>query len=64
MEVSIGDYVILVKDRTIVDGEISGWMVAGGELVHLFIAGIECPFKMIGEDPWMIQVGKEEAGEI
>lgn len=58
LEVSVGDFVILIKGRTIVDGEVSGWMVAGGQVVHLFITEIEQPFKLVGEDAW--KVAREE----
>lgn len=64
MEVAIGETVILLKDNTLVDGEITGWLVAGGELVHIFIKGIESPFKMFGEDPWKVVTGEEEENEI
>ena len=58
LELSVGDFVILIKGRTIVDGEVSGWMVAGGQVVHLFITEIEQPFKLVGEDAW--KVAREE----
>jgi hypothetical protein len=63
LELSVGDFVILIKGRTIVDGEVSGWMVAGGQVVHLFITGIEQPFKLVGEDAWKV-AREEETDEV
>jgi len=60
LELSVGDFVILIKGRTIVDGEVSGWMVAGGQVVHLFITEIEQPFKLVGEDAWKVAREEEE----
>jgi hypothetical protein len=60
LELSVGDFVILIKGRTIVDGEVSGWMVAGGQIVHLFIAEIEQPFRLVGEDAWKVAREEEE----
>jgi hypothetical protein len=63
LELSVGDFVILIKGRTIVDGEVSGWMVAGGQIVHLFISEIEQPFKLIGENAWKV-AREEETDEV
>ena len=63
LELSVGDFVILIKGRTIVDGEVSGWMVAGGQVVHLFITEIEQPFKLVGEDAWKV-AREEETNEV
>lgn len=60
LELSVGDFVILIKGKTIVDGEVSGWMVAGGQIVHLFITEIEQPFKLVGEDAWKVAREEEE----
>jgi len=60
LELSVGDFVILIKGRTIVDGEVSGWMVAGGQVMHLFITEIEQPFKLVGEDAWKVAREEEE----
>jgi hypothetical protein len=60
LELSVGDFVILIKGKTIVDGEVSGWMVAGGQVVHLFITEIEQPFKLVGEDAWKVAREEEE----
>ncbi len=62
IELQIGDYVILVKGRAMVEGDVSGWLVAGGQVSHLFLTDIEQSFKMIGENPWRLV--KEEENEI
>lgn len=63
IELSIGDYIILTKGNAMVDGEVSGWLVAGGEVARLFITELEQPFKMIGEDSWKV-VREGEVDEI
>lgn len=45
-----------------VEGDVSGWLVAGGQVSHLFLTDIEQSFKMIGENPWRLV--KEEENEI
>jgi hypothetical protein len=62
IELEVGDWVVMQKGRTIIDGYVTGWMVAGGEVIHLFIEEIEAPFKLVGENPWA--VGKEPEDEI
>lgn len=64
MDVQVGDYIILTRGRTIVDGEVTGWLVSGGELLKLFIDEIESPFEMFGDNPWKVVVGKEYEDEI
>ena len=63
LEIGVGDFVILIKGKTLVDGEVSGWMVAGGQIVHLFISEIEQPFKLIGENAWKV-AREEETDEV
>lgn len=62
IELTIGDWVVLSRGNTVVDGYVTGWLVAGGEVVHLFVEEIEQAFKLIGENPWI--VGKELEDEI
>jgi hypothetical protein len=62
IELEVGDWVVLSRGNTVVDGYVTGWLVAGGEVVHLFVEEIENPFKLIGENPW--RVGKEATDEI
>jgi hypothetical protein len=62
IEVEVGDWVVLSRGKTVIDGYVTGWMVAGGEVIHLFIEEIEAPFKLVGENPW--SVGKEPEDEI
>lgn len=62
IELEIGDWVVLSRGNTVVDGYVTGWLVAGGEVVHLFVEEIEQAFKLIGENPWI--VGKELEDEI
>jgi hypothetical protein len=62
IELEIGDWVVLSRGNTVVDGYVTGWLVAGGEVVHLFVEEIEQAFKLIGENPWI--VGKEPEDEI
>ena len=64
VEVVVGDHAVLFKDGTIVDGLISGWMVAGGEVIHLFIENCEQPFKLVGDDSWKFLREDEEDGEV
>ena len=54
LEVQVGDPVVLYNNGTLVDGLVTGWMVAGGEVVHLFIENIEQAFKLIGDNPWVV----------
>lgn len=63
IELKIGDYIILTKGNAVVDGEVSGWLVAGGEVAHLFLTELEQPFKMIGENAWKV-VREGEVDEI
>ena len=63
LEIGVGDFVILIKGKTLVDGEVSGWMVAGGQIMHLFISEIEQPFKLIGENAWKV-AREEETDEV
>lgn len=44
MKLSIGDYVTIVKDETVVQGEVTGWNVVEGELYSLRIQHIHEPF--------------------
>jgi hypothetical protein len=60
MELEIGSHVVLMRGGTIVDGLVSGWMVAGGVAVRLFIENIDCEFKLVGDDPWMIMEEAED----
>lgn len=62
MELSIGDWVILQRGNTVVDGEVAGWLVAGGEVVHVFVTELDQPFKLVGDNPW--RIGKEPEDEI
>ena len=54
----------LIKGGTVVDGLVSGWMVAGGEVAHIFIEEIESPFRLIGENAWQLATLEDENGEI
>lgn len=62
IELEVGDWVVLSRGNTVVDGYVTGWLVAGGEVVHLFVEEIEQAFKLIGENPW--SVGKAAEDEI
>lgn len=62
MELEIGDWIILTRGQTVVDGEVAGWLVAGGEVVHVFVTELDQPFKLVGDNPW--KVGKEIQDEI
>ena len=64
MELQIGQQVALIKGGTVVDGLVSGWMVAGGEVAHIFIEEIESPFRLIGENAWQLATLEDENGEI
>lgn len=64
IELTVGDWVVLTKGKTVVDGFVSGWMVAGGEVIHLFVEEIESPFKLVGENPWKVAKEVEEEDEI
>lgn len=59
MDISVGDYIVITRGRTIVDGEVTGWLVSGGELIKLFIDEIDSPFVMFGENPWKVVIGEE-----
>lgn len=62
IELEIGDWVVLSRGNTVVDGYVTGWLVSGGEVVHLFVEEIEQAFKLIGENPW--KAGKAAEDEI
>ena len=64
MEIEVGMPVVLYNKGTVVDGLVSGWMVAGGEVVHLFIDHIEQPFRLIGENKWQLMREDEEDGSM
>ena len=64
IEIAVGEHIVLYNKGTIVDGLVSGWMVAGGEVVHIFIENIEQAFRLKGENPWMALREGEEDGEI
>jgi hypothetical protein len=53
LEVSVGDHIVLYNKGTVVDGFISGWMVAGGQVVRVFIENLEEPFKLVGDNAWL-----------
>jgi hypothetical protein len=55
-EVGMGDYVTLVKDTTIVDGLITGFMMDKGALEYVFIDNIKSGFKL---SEWEVRVEDE-----
>lgn len=64
LEVSVGDHIVLYKKGTVVDGFISGWMVAGGQVARIFIEHLDEPFKLVGENAWIALREDEVNGEV
>ena len=64
IEIAVGEHIILYNNGTVVDGKVSGWMVAGGEVVHIFIDNIEQAFRLKGENPWIALREGEADGEV
>lgn len=64
LEIAVGDHIVLYNNGTVVDGIVSGWMVAGGEVVHIFVENIEQAFRLKGENPWIALREGEDNGEI
>lgn len=57
MDIAIGDYITLVNGYTILSGEVTGWHIAGGELISVRIEHIPEPIPL-GE--WKIEEEDEE----
>lgn len=62
LEVSVGDHIVLYNKGTVVDGLVSGWMVAGGQVVRIFIENIDEPFRLVGDNAWMAMREEEVNG--
>ncbi len=62
LELSVGDHIVLYNKGTVVYGFVSGWMVAGGQFVRIFIENIEEPFRLVGENAWMAMREEEING--